>query len=544
MPPIVLRPLIENYVADRGALERLYTIEFSPARRERLARLAREWQESVAEVDFDEIGRDEQVDLLLFEEHLARVLHTLDAAAVSDAPALRLVPFAPAIIDLEERRRRFEPEEPKRSAAILDDIAKSARAQTQRAEAGILGGGKHEAERGAKIVEALAHALSGWHGFFQGYDPAHTWWCATPYEQAAEALEEYRVALRRDVCGLDPDDRDAVVGNPIGAEALAAELVFERIPYTPEELIAIAEREFSWCDGEFRRAAQDLGFGDDARAALEHVKDLHEEPGGQPALVRALALEAVDFLRKNDLVTVPRLCEETWRMEMMPPDRQRVSPFFLGGETIMVSFPTSGMTHDEKRMSLRGNNRHFARATVHHELIPGHHLQQFMLARHKPYRSLFETPFWVEGWALHWEMLLWDLGFAQTPEDRIGMLFWRRHRCGRIVFSLRFHLGQMTAEECVDYLVERVGHERANAEGEVRRSFGGEYPPLYQLAYMIGGLQMRALYREIVGAGQMTPRDFHDAVLRENQMPIEVLRYLVTGARLARPLPRGWRFAD
>jgi uncharacterized protein (DUF885 family) len=57
-------------------------------------------------------------------------------------------------------------------------------------------------------------------------------------------------------------------------------------------------------------------------------------------------------------------------------------------------------------------------ATVFHELIPGHHLQGFMAARYKPYRSLFGTPFWTEGNALYWEMLFWDLNFPKTPENR------------------------------------------------------------------------------------------------------------------------------
>ena len=43
-------------------------------------------------------------------------------------------------------------------------------------------------------------------------------------------------------------------------------------------------------------------------------------------------------------------------MEMMSPDRQRVNPFFLGGDMIQVSYPTADMTDDEKLMSLRGNN--------------------------------------------------------------------------------------------------------------------------------------------------------------------------------------------
>jgi uncharacterized protein (DUF885 family) len=248
-------------------------------------------------------------------------------------------------------------------------------------------------------------------------------------------------------------------------------------------------------------------------------------------------LEAIAYLEDRDLLTIPDLAKETWRMEMMAPERQRVSPFFLGGESIIVSYPTHTMGHREKLMSMRGNNPHFSRATVQHELIPGHHMQFFMMARYKPYRAVFGTPFWIEGWCLYWEMRLWDMGFPRGPEDRIGMLFWRMHRCARITFSLKFHLGEMTADECVDMLVDRVGHERANAEGEVRRSFGGEYPPLYQAAYMIGGFQFLALHREVVASGRMTDREFHDAVLRENDIPVAILREILTGE------PSGdWRF--
>ena len=101
------------------------------------------------------------------------------------------------------------------------------------------------------------------------------------------------------------------------------------------------------------------------------------------------------------------------------------------------------MDEDAKLMSMRGNNPHFSRATVHHELIAGHNLEYFMNQRYRTYRN-FDTPFWVEGWSLYWELLLWDLKFPQTPEDRIGMLFWHMHRCARIIFSLNYHLGKWT----------------------------------------------------------------------------------------------------
>ncbi|MEK6571764.1 MAG: DUF885 family protein, partial [Bacteroidota bacterium] len=367
-------------------------------------------------------------------------------------------------------------------------------------------------------------------------------WVEAPYKAVDQSLQNYADFLREKVVGVKPDDKEAIIGDPIGREALLSELAYEMIPYTPEELIAIARQEFAWCENEMKRDSRDLGYRDDWMKALKYVKTLYVEPGKQPELVRDLALEAIKFLDDHDLVTVPQLARDTWRMEMLTPEQQLVSPFFLGGETIQVSFPTNTMTHEQKTMSMRGNNIHFSRATVHHELIPGHHLQGFMTSRYNTHRRLFSTPFWGEGWALYWELMLWDMSFAKSPENRVGMLFWRMHRCARIIFSLGFHLEQMSPQECIDFLVKRVGHEPDNAAAEVRRSFGGGYGPLYQAAYLLGGMQLRALHRELVESGKMTNRAFHDAVLKGNSMPIEMVRASLTNQPLTRDFKSSWKF--
>jgi uncharacterized protein (DUF885 family) len=227
---------------------------------------------------------------------------------------------------------------------------------------------------------------------------------------------------------------------------------------------------------------------------------------------------------------------------MMSPERQLVNPFFTGGEVISVSYPTDTMTFEQRMMSMRGNNIPFARATVFHELIPGHHLQGFMTERYRSYRRIFDTPFWVEGNAFYWEMLLWDLGFPRTPAERVGMLFWRMHRCTRIIFSLSFHLGLMTPQQCVEFLVKEVGHEPDNATAEVRRSFDGSVGPLYQCAYMLGALQFRAMHKDLVESGKMTNREFHDAILQENSIPVELLRARLTHQKLARDFQTSWKF--
>jgi hypothetical protein len=76
----------------------------------------------------------------------------------------------------------------------------------------------------------------------------------------------------------------------------------------------------------------------------------------------------------------------------------------------------------------------------------------------------------------------------------------------------------------------------------VRRSFLGTYPPLYQLAYMMGGLQFRSLHNELVGSGRMTSKAFHDAVLQGGAMPVEMVRAMLVNAPLTRDYETQWLY--
>jgi uncharacterized protein (DUF885 family) len=541
-----LRPVIERFATDRGSLSRFYTLQISQTRRARMKQFYTEWLDHLAKLDFNRLSHAGQIDYLLFKNHLDHELRQLDIQAKQIAETEPLTPFARAIIELHEARRRMEPVKPQQTAALLNDLNKQVAKARKNIEAAIKADPnkfkKTVANRAATQLAGLRTTLKSWFDYYNGYDPLFSWWMSEPYKQLDQSLQNYVVFLRETVVGVKADDKETIIGDPIGREALMSELQYEMIPYTPEELIAMAKQEFAWCEAEMLRASRDLGYGDDWKKALEHVKNLYVEPGQQTELVRQLALEAIDYVERHDLVTVPQLARETWRMEMLSPEQQLVSPFFLGGEFIQVSYPTSTMPHDAKLMSLRGNNLHFSRATVHHELFPGHGLQQFMTTRYKTYRAPFGTPFWTEGWSLYWEFLLWDMKFPRSPEDRIGMLFWRMHRCARIVFSLGFHLEQMTPQECIDLLVNRVGHEVDNATAEVRRSFAGNYGPLYQCAYLLGGLQFYALHRELVDSGKMTNRAFHDTILKENRIPVEMVRAILTRQKLTRDYTANWKF--
>ena len=551
-----LRDAIERYRTDERNVERFYDASWSPNRRRILRELSTDWSEALAALDFDALDQDGRIDYLLFQNLVRYDLRRLELDEEKRKETRPLLPFGTEIVELHEARRRLEPIDGQAVATRLHALVEAVAGVRERVRA--VGSEDDEASsvespllvevttanRAAGEVRALRDTLSRWFRYYDGYDPVFSWWAAGPHAAADEALDDYARFLREEIAGVDEEDDDTIIGDPIGREALLTELAREFIPYTPEQLVEIAEIEFAWCEREMLRASREMGFGDDWKAALEHVKTLHVGPGEQPALVGTLAREAIEFLEERELVTIPPLAKNVWRMEMMSPERQKYTPFFTGGEVISVAFPTDGMSHDEKLMSMRGNNIHFSRATVHHELIPGHHLQQFMNARYRTYRRPFGTPFWGEGWALYWEMLLWDKGFAESPENRIGMLFWRSHRCARIIFSLGFHLGDLTPEECVDLLVDRVGHELANASAEIRRSVQGGYGPLYQCAYMVGGLQFRSMHKELVESGRMTDRAFHDAILHENSIPVELVRAKLTGAELRSNYESSWRFYE
>jgi hypothetical protein len=550
-PTSDLRAAIERFTADDRALLRRYDVAYSAERRAVRREFYTAWLARTDSIAFDSLNQGGKVDWLLLRVRLRHGLSLLrqeDALVAETAP---LLPFAGTILALADARRRLETMRPAAAADTLARLADAIGTTRGAVEAGLEpnpGPGAVRPDRlaayhAAQLIESLEQTMQRWFRFYDGYDPDFTWWCGGPYRHADSALKAYRTLLRERVLGVKKGQDEPIVGRPIGREALLADLAAEMIPYTPEQLIAIARRELAWSRRELLRASHELGFGDDWRAALEKVKEDHVPPGRQPDLVRDLVREAIAYVEQHDLVTVPPLARDMWRMEMLSPARQKESPFFLGGETIWVSYPTDSMSEADKLMSMRGNNRHFARATAFHEMIPGHELQGFYAQRYNAYRNAFATPFYIEGWAYYWETLLWDLGFTHTPEDRIGALFWRMHRSARIILSIGFHLGTTTPQQAIDFLVDSIGHERANATAEVRRWLNGDYAPDYQVAYMIGGLQFRALRHELVDAGKMTNRQFHDAVLMAGDMPVEMVRALLENLPLTRDYTTRWKFA-
>ena len=538
-----IRDFYSPYTAINGYEDQ--SVQTSPVERQRLTDIGNGYLEKLKTLDFDQMSIDGQVDYILLKK---QIVFDLGAIKLDDEQYNKItayIPFADSIYSLEKQRRRGISQDGPTVGRQLNNILKSLNA-SKATFSSVSSIDMPLARKGRAAVLGLKARLKSYYDFYIGYDPDFTWWAPKPYKNLDSALTLYAnlIYSKGKINTTQKPDSSGIVGVPVGRDELMRELKAEMIPYTPEELIALANKEFAYCDKEMLKASNEMGFGNDWHKALEKVKNTYVPAGKQPEDILKLYNDALTFIKGRDLITIPPLAEETWGMTMMTPEAQLVNPFFLGGSEIIISYPTNTMNEDDKLMSMRGNNPYFSRGTVQHELLPGHNLQYFMNSRYKAYRQMFYTPFWIEGWSLYWELLLYQQGFAQTPEERVGMLFWRMHRCARIIFSLNYHLGNWTPQQCIDFLVERVGHERANAEGEVRRSFKGDYSPLYQVAYLTGGLQLMALKHELVDSGKMTYKQFHDAIIKENTMPIEMVRATLIHQKLDRDFVTKWRFYD
>jgi uncharacterized protein (DUF885 family) len=377
--------MIETYAADLASVERTYPTEISATRQARLETLANDQEAALRATDFTALSRNGQIDYILLRNAVERLRARVKLDRTRAAEIEPLLPFYRTIVGFEETRRRMTPIDPAAVGQMLADLAKAINA----AQAARVTAKPTVVNRAATRLKELRQTLKDWYAFYDGYDPVFTWWAQDPYKRVDQALESYAKTLT--------PSSTALIGDPVGRQGLLDYLSYNMIPYTPEELLALARKELAWCEQEMMKASREMGFGDNWHQALEAVKNKYVQPGQQPELVRRLAEEAIDFVTSRDLVTVPALAREDWWEEMLSPESQLTSPFFLGGDLILVAFPTDTMTQEQKLMTMRGNNEHFSRSGVFHELLPGQHLQGFMQDGYRKYRQIFQSRFWTEG---------------------------------------------------------------------------------------------------------------------------------------------------
>jgi uncharacterized protein (DUF885 family) len=224
-------------------------------------------------------------------------------------------------------------------------------------------------------------------------------------------------------------------------------------------------------------------------------------------------------LPKNKLDVVPM---EAYRSASAPP-----ADYSLGaGDGSRPGRINVNEYAPEKRLLLN------VEAIAYHEGVPGHHLQ-FSIAQEltglPPFRKYdLDLNAYTEGWAFYSERLGKEVGFYQDPYSDYGRLQNEMWRAVRWVVDTGVHSQHWTRQQMVDFFHQHTAMDDENINTEVDRYIAW---PAQALSYKMGQmkiLELRARSQEKLGA-KFDLRAFHDAVLDQGPLPLDVLETRIDG---------------
>lgn len=160
------------------------------------------------------------------------------------------------------------------------------------------------------------------------------------------------------------------------------------------------------------------------------------------------------------------------------------------------------------------------RSSVVHEAYPGHHMQLQLANRNTSLiRRLQRNNLAVEGWALYCEEAMYNSGFyGKDQRQMLAIIGGMRFRAARVIVDTKLQTGQMTYQQAIDWMVERLGASIEYIEKEVSRY---TLTPTVPMTYLLGKEQIkriRSLLQERMG-DEYSEKRFHDLFLNEGAVP-------------------------
>ncbi len=313
------------------------------------------------------------------------------------------------------------------------------------------------------------------------------------------------------------------------------------LPWTPEALLALAERKLDMVDGKM--------------AALS--PRLQSKPALSPELKQTAAqLNQASLLALYDDIQVRnRAAIEAAGFLTIPagvgPVRARVTPDAmvpLTGDGGSMNPPPPFLPDNtgwwnvehfkadmplDEREKLVGQSALFQMSSMGpysvHEGLPGHHLQ-LAIARLNPdpLRNLYQDPVQNEGWALYAEQLMWEQGgMGNQPDGEYYTLRSWRHRIRRVIYDVKIETGAWTLQQGADWKLQKPAGQ-ATIDEDVKRSVNW---PAQLICYFAGKeqiLQLKADYKQKMGAAY-SERRFHDELLAMGSVPYVFARAKMLG---------------
>ena len=299
---------------------------------------------------------------------------------------------------------------------------------------------------------------------------------------------------------------------------------------TPEEIHKIGIAEVDRIEGEMLAIARQTGF-------QGSVSELEVKLADDPEQRFHSKDEMLAFCRNAAKVVEPELPNQfkhipllLYGIRAIPEDREQATA--SNAQAPMPDGSAPGW-FNLKAYQPEKQVRYDKESLVLHEAVPGHIFQGSLARSLKDlpdFRKFYGNSAYAEGWALYAESLGSQLGVYRDPYSRFGQLASERFRAARLVIDTGIHSMGWTREQARDYL---KAHAPTQALSEVDRYISW---PAQALAYKMGQLkivELRKKAEQRLGA-KFDVREFHDAVLRDGALPLELLdervgKYIAAG---------------
>ena len=302
---------------------------------------------------------------------------------------------------------------------------------------------------------------------------------------------------------------------------------FTTLDYTPEEVHQIGLNEVARIKNEMKSIIDEVGFKGGFREFLEFLRmDKQFYAKSSDELIK----EAT-FIAKNMEGKLPSLFKKLPRMTYsVLPVPNEIAPKYTAGRYVG---PTPGSASSGRYLvntyNLNSRPLYNLEALTFHEAVPGHHLQ-ISISDEMENVPFFRKGLYIgvysEGWSLYSEWLGLEAGFYKDPYSNFGRLTYEMWRACRLVVDTGIHAFGWSREKSIDYLASNTALPIHECETEIDRYISW---PGQALGYKIGELkikELRQIAKEELG-DNFDVRDFHDVVLWNGSVPLDVLEDLV-----------------
>lgn len=372
-------------------------------------------------------------------------------------------------------------------------------------------------------------------GLFEGLLPA----TAAPFpalqEEMVAACRGASAAVQEFARYLEEEVIPAAAGEYAAGEEYFNTLLRENhmVDYDAEELLQTGWRLFAETGARMEDVAREIDPKMSVEQALAKIKE--DCPTAESLLdeYRQVMKETRRYVIDYDIATIPP--GETLRIIETPSYLRPIIPYAAYNPPgmfekkleglFLVTPPDPEAGPVEQKEKLKGKPRAAMPVTALHEGYPGHHLQLVRAASEgtvaRKMGSMLSTLF-IEGWAFYCEELMEQLGYINTPEQRLGRLADQLWRAARIIIDVSLHCRGMGVQEAVDFLVEKCGLQPGDALAEVRRYTGS---PTQPQSYLMGKLEILKIveeYRRRYPRSSM--REMHDTILSCGSLPPKLMR--------------------